>query len=89
MAAFAITGVANQVGYLQRLAVDPTAQRRGLGRALVADSLEWMHRRGATTAMVNTAFDNDAALALYETFGFQHRPDPLLILELRLDDPGR
>ena len=62
MAAFAITGVADRVGYLQRLAVDPTAQRRGLGRTLVADSLDWMQRRGATTAMVNTAFDNNAAL---------------------------
>ena len=66
MAAFAITGVANRVGYLQRLAVDPSAQRRGLGHALVADSLDWMHRRGATTAMVNTAFDNEAALGLYD-----------------------
>jgi [ribosomal protein S18]-alanine N-acetyltransferase len=89
LAAFAISGVANRVGYLQRLAVDPSTQRRGLGRALVADSLDWMHRRGATTAMVNTAFDNAAALSLYDTFGFQRRPDPLLILELRLDDPGR
>ena len=32
--------------------------------ALVADSLAWMRRRNATRAMVNTAFDNAAALAL-------------------------
>ena len=85
MAGFAITGVADRSGYLQRLAVDPTAQRHGLGRTLVADSLDWMQRRGATTAMVNTAFDNTAALNLYESFGFRRRDDSLLILELRLD----
>jgi [ribosomal protein S18]-alanine N-acetyltransferase len=85
MSAFAITGVADRAGYLQRLAVDPSAQRRGLGRSLVADSLDWMRRRGAATAMVNTAFDNTAALALYESFGFRRRDDSLLILELRLD----
>lgn len=85
MSAFAITGVADRAGYLQRLAVDPSAQRHGLGRSLVADSLDWMRRRGATTAMVNTAFDNTAALALYESFGFRRRDDSLLILELRLD----
>ncbi|MET0909295.1 MAG: GNAT family N-acetyltransferase [Ilumatobacteraceae bacterium] len=87
MAGFAITGVADRAGYLQRLAVDPTAQRTGLGRSLVADSLAWMRDRGATTAMVNTAFDNTAALTLYESFGFRRREDSLLILELRLVHP--
>ena len=38
--------------------------------------------------MVNTAFDNEAALGLYDTFGFNRRRRPLSILELRLDDPG-
>ncbi len=85
MSGFAITGVAGRTGYLQRLAVDPSAQRLGLGRALVADSLAWMHRRGARHAMVNTAFDNVAAIALYEAFGFRQRDDSLVILELRLD----
>jgi ribosomal protein S18 acetylase RimI-like enzyme len=47
-----------------------------------------VRRRGAGTAMVNTAFDNTAALALYEGFGFRHRDDVLLILELRLDPPA-
>jgi ribosomal protein S18 acetylase RimI-like enzyme len=85
MSGFAITGVAGRTGYLQRLAVDPGAQRRGLGRALVADSLVWMRRRGARHAMVNTAFDNVAAISLYESFGFRQRDDSLVILELRLD----
>jgi ribosomal protein S18 acetylase RimI-like enzyme len=87
MAGFAITGVAAHVGYLQRLAVEPAAQRHGLGRALVADSLAWMRQRDATRAMVNTAFDNAAALALYASFGFRARDESLVILELPLDVP--
>ena len=39
-------------------------------------------------AMVNTAFDNTAALALYESVGFRRRDDSLLILELRLAPLG-
>jgi ribosomal-protein-alanine N-acetyltransferase len=87
MAGFAITGVAAHVGYLQRLAVEPAAQRHGLGRALVADSLAWMRQRDATRAMVNTAFDNAAALALYASFGFRPRDESLVILELPVDVP--
>ena len=83
--AFAMSGVAGRVGYLQRLAVDPDRQRHGAGSELVDDALAWMRRRGATTAMVNTASDNDAALALYDTFGFRRRSDCLVLLELRLD----
>ena len=80
-----MSGVAGEVGYLQRLAVDPARQRHGAGSQLVDDALAWMHRRGATTAMVNTASDNDAALALYDAFGFHRRTDTLVLLELRLD----
>jgi ribosomal protein S18 acetylase RimI-like enzyme len=80
--AFAITGQSGAFGYLQRLAVHPAARRRGFAQRLVTDSLSWMQRKGATTAMVNTALDNDAALALYAGFGFTRRRETLSILEL-------
>ncbi len=79
---FAITGQSGDHGYLQRLAVHPDARRRGVASRLVDDSLHWMQRRGATTAMVNTAIDNDAALGLYAGFGFRRRDEQLHILEL-------
>lgn len=82
---FAMSGVADRTGYLQRLAVDPLHHRRGAATTLIVDALAWMRQRGADNAMVNTAVDNRAALALYAAHGFERRPDTLLLLELRLD----
>ncbi len=78
---FAITGLAGHVGYLQRLAVDPDHQRRGIARLLVDDALAWLQRRGGTTALVNTGVDNEPALALYRQLGFRHRRDELVVME--------
>jgi GNAT superfamily N-acetyltransferase len=84
LVAFAITGAASGQGYLQRLAVDPAHQRRGHGRALVLDSLEWMRRRRLTQGLVNTAIGNAPALALYESLGFHRLPQQLLVMQLDL-----
>jgi ribosomal protein S18 acetylase RimI-like enzyme len=79
--AFAISGRAGTRGYLQRVAVDPGARRQGFGRVLVADALGWMRRHRVTTALVNTATDNVAARALYDSFGFRRRDAELKVLE--------
>ncbi len=84
MVAFAISGRAAAWGYIQRLAVDPSARRAGLGRALVDDAVRWMRRRHVARALVNTASDNVAALSLYRSYGFDDRPDDLTILERAL-----
>ena len=79
--AFAISGQSGRYGYLQRLAVHPDARRRGHAQHLVGDALHWMERRGASTALVNTGVDNDAALDLYRLLGFTRRAETLQILE--------
>ena len=81
---FAISGAAGDHGYLQRLAVRPTARRLGVGRDLVIDALSWMRRRGAGQALVNTGVTNDAALTLYRSLGFVELTDELVIAERRL-----
>ena len=68
---YALFGRATVDGYVQRLAVRPEAQGHGLGAALVTDGLNWLRRRGAARAYVNTQSDNDRAYALYERVGFQ------------------
>ncbi|MFK8023035.1 MAG: GNAT family N-acetyltransferase [Ilumatobacter sp.] len=78
---FSITGKAGTTGYLQRIAVHPSARRHGVATALVVDSLQWLMRRGAARAMVNTGIDNTAALALYEGLGFRRRDEELVVLE--------
>ncbi|MDP9020599.1 MAG: GNAT family N-acetyltransferase [Actinomycetota bacterium] len=83
---YAVSGRAGARGYLQRLAVHPGAQGRGLGRALVLDGLRWMRRGGAVRAMVNTQLDNDRALQLYQSLGFQMEPTGLAVLVRRLQD---
>jgi ribosomal protein S18 acetylase RimI-like enzyme len=79
---FAIGGRAGRNGYVQRLAVAPEARRHGIARALLDDACDWMSRRGATSAVVNTATTNDAAIALYTGYGFHRRDEVLTVLEL-------
>ena len=78
--AYAITGQAGRYGYLQRIAVHPDTRRAGWGRALVADGLAWAWKHGATRAYVNTQLDNERALALYRSFGFETLPSGLCVL---------
>jgi len=85
---YAVTGRAGTVSYLQRLAVRPGSQRRGLGTLLVLDALAWAQRRGATSMLVNTQETNLPALALYERLGFVREADGLDVLELSLSNPG-
>lgn len=83
--AYAVSGRAGSMGYLQRLAVHPGHQHEGLGRDLALDALWWMRRKGAKRALVNTQPDNAAALALYERLGFTCQPHGLAVLERSID----
>ncbi len=78
---YAITGRAGSIGYLQRLAVLPDHQRRGIGHALVMDGLLWARRRGSTSVLVNTQETNEAAVRLYERMGFRREAYGLAVLE--------
>ena len=77
---YAITGRAGDQGYLQRIAVHPETRRLGIGHALVADAMHWLWRQGVTRSFVNTQLENDAALALYESFGFYILPTGLAVM---------
>lgn len=82
--AYAITGRAGDQGYLQRLAVDPSAHGLGFGRALVRDALRWLRRASTRRCLVNTQQDNVGALALYEACGFERLPAGLVVLSCDL-----
>ncbi|HSM92500.1 MAG TPA: ribosomal protein S18-alanine N-acetyltransferase [Anaeromyxobacteraceae bacterium] len=50
----------------------PEARRRGIGRALMDESLADGARRGATRAMLEVRRSNAPAIALYRALGFLH-----------------
>lgn len=80
---YAVFGVADGCGFLQRLAVDPTVRRTGVATALVDDGFRWLRRRGARTVLVNTQESNSRALAFYRRLGFEPEPHHLVVLGRR------
>jgi ribosomal protein S18 acetylase RimI-like enzyme len=80
VAGYAVTGLALDQGYIQRLAVHPAAQGKGAGQALLVDGLRWLERKGAARVVVNTQESNERALALYDRFGFQSSSERLSVL---------
>lgn len=60
------------VGEIYSIAVDPTFQRRGLGRAIAVEGLQYLATgRGAGRAILYVDASNTAALTLYRSLGFE------------------
>ncbi len=81
---YAICGVTAGSGYVQRIAVAPQLQGRGIGKKLLLDGLYWLRSEGAQEVAVNTQLGNEAALALYRRAGFQEAPSGLCVLSAGL-----
>ncbi len=47
---------------------------------MVADSFEWLKKRGCDLSLVNTQETNTTALGLYESIGYRRQPEGLLVL---------
>lgn len=82
---YAITGLGNKKGYLQRLAVHPEFQGRGIGQLLVADGLEWLRFWRSNQIFVNTQITNHNALNFYLKMGFTLLHEKLNILQYELN----
>jgi GNAT superfamily N-acetyltransferase len=61
-------------GHLDRIAVDPAAQGRGIGRAALSFALGVLLRRRANRIGVSTQEGNWRSRRLYEAFGFRRSP---------------
>lgn len=70
MAAFAITQVVLDEATLFNIAVDPDYQRQGLGRVLLKHLIDELEKRGVATLWLEVRASNAAAIALYESLGF-------------------
>jgi ribosomal protein S18 acetylase RimI-like enzyme len=59
--------------YVDALAVDPAARRRGVARALLRAAEDQARATGSPGVALDTGLDNEAGQALYEAEGFQVR----------------
>jgi putative acetyltransferase len=53
------------------LMVASTHRRRGIGRALLDEAVRWARERGVTKLELHVFPHNDAAIQLYESYGFE------------------
>ncbi|MFZ9397499.1 MAG: GNAT family N-acetyltransferase [Ilumatobacteraceae bacterium] len=81
-AGYMITGRNGAAGFIQRLAVLPDCEGRGVASSLLIDGLLWLQRRRVDDVLVNTNFDNERALDLYRRFGFEPLDESLSVLAL-------
>jgi mycothiol synthase len=65
------TDTLNKAGHFEPVGTHPNFQRRGLGKILLFESLRRLKSEGMNEASVCTNHDNEAAIRLYESVGFQ------------------
>ena len=68
--AFLLAWLVSDELHVLTVATSPDFRRRGLARALIAHTIDFAKARGGTTALLEVRPSNQAALALYESFGF-------------------
>lgn len=68
---FAVAWVVVDEAHIINIGVDPERRRQGIGRKLILELLLQAKDRGATCATLEVRCSNEAAIALYESFGFQ------------------
>jgi ribosomal-protein-alanine N-acetyltransferase len=56
---------------LRNIAIDPSHQRKGIGRALLGSGIRFMRESGARRLFLEVRASNQPALALYAAAGFQ------------------
>jgi len=60
-----------KIGHFEPVGTHPDFQRKGLGKSLLFEGLRRLKSEGMDAADVCTNHDNDAAIRLYESVGFQ------------------
>lgn len=66
-----MTGYDGHRGWMYYLATHPSLQRRGVARSLVAAAEAWLRDRGCPKAQLMVRHGNEAALAFYDSLGYE------------------
>lgn len=61
----------DQTLWISAMGTHPSHRRRGYGQTILTALMGWATSNGATTARLQVEVGNDAAIALYEPFGFE------------------
>lgn len=78
-----MTGHDGHRGWLYYLAVDPTLQKAGHGRAMVQAAEAWLTARGVPKVMLMVRPENTQVRAFYDALGYTE--EPRVIFSRRLD----
>lgn len=78
-----MTGHDGHRGWLYYLAVAPSLQTAGHGRAMVKAAEEWLRARGVPKVMLMVRPENDRVRAFYDALGYTE--EPRVIFSRRLD----
>lgn len=77
---YCILGITLKSSFVQRLAVHPKSQRKGVGSSLLCSVSKDMGEKNVQTIKLNTQLDNSAAKKLYQQNGFVRETDVLTIM---------
>ncbi len=72
-------------GEICEIYIAPGRRGTGIGTRMMIHAFDWLRARGVKTARVETAATNDAALRLYERFGFEPN---YVVLQAELGEGG-
>jgi ribosomal-protein-alanine N-acetyltransferase len=61
----------SRIGWIPNLAVDPTHQGKGLGRALLLHAIDFFRKSGMQVAKIETLEQNPVGQKLYPSLGFK------------------
>ncbi len=68
---------ANDLAYIEALAVAPDARGRGAGTSLLRDAMAWTRARQRSRLALHVLYANTSARRLYERIGFRPWPDEI------------
>jgi [ribosomal protein S18]-alanine N-acetyltransferase len=67
---FAVASRAGELAELESVVVSPSARRKGIGKALCQQVMDWSRNTGATELELEVRASSAGALALYRSLGF-------------------
>lgn len=66
-----------RIGWINIVGVVPQHRRLGLARAMLVDGIEWILSRGMDAVYIGVISDNEKALGLYKSLGFEKEHESL------------